>query len=187
MDGNREKEICGSRREENYQEYLRLKDSPDYTEVIFDEQSGGVSAVHKEHCFDKQVGPFGQKRGDYERHVIDVLRVYGHCVVLQPETNNRTVSEKHFDALLDYDSTEIKTIEGVGHWAVRTKLQDTIKQGADVVVLYFPKRQLYSESRVVEGWRMSNSLTDSNPDIKPIRRIFVVVEDLLAEIAKPPG
>ena len=34
-------------REENYLEYLRLLENDDYLEVTFDEESGGVSAVHK--------------------------------------------------------------------------------------------------------------------------------------------
>ena len=74
MAGNKNKEVGDSRREENYQEYLRLKDDPGYIDVSFDEESGGVSAIHKEHCFDKQVGPFGCKRGDYEKRVIALVR-----------------------------------------------------------------------------------------------------------------
>jgi hypothetical protein len=63
-----------SRREENYQEYLRLKQNPDYYDVTFDVQSGGVSAIHKDHCFDKTMGPFGIRRGKYETRTMDCCR-----------------------------------------------------------------------------------------------------------------
>ena len=45
--------------EENYDEYLRLLQNDDYLDVTRDEESGGVSAVHKLHKFDKQIGAFG--------------------------------------------------------------------------------------------------------------------------------
>ena len=44
------------RREENYNEFLRLRRNNDYIDVTIDEESGGVSAVHRFHKFDKQKG-----------------------------------------------------------------------------------------------------------------------------------
>ena len=49
--------ISDQEREENFQEYLRLSKDPNYYDVTFDEQSGGISAIHKDHRFDKQRGP----------------------------------------------------------------------------------------------------------------------------------
>ena len=46
---------------ENYQEYLRLVVDRNYLGVTFDECSGGMSAIHCEHMFDKQIGPFGYR------------------------------------------------------------------------------------------------------------------------------
>lgn len=46
------------RREENYNEYLRLLQDGDYVEVAFDEESGGMSAVHTQHKFSRQLGPW---------------------------------------------------------------------------------------------------------------------------------
>lgn len=37
----------------NAELYNRLKDNPDYMEVRFDNYTGGVSAIHREHNFDK--------------------------------------------------------------------------------------------------------------------------------------
>ncbi len=71
--------------EENYEEYLRLLQDGKYYEVVYDEESGGVSAIHQEHRFDKQPGPFGVRRGVYELMAIDALRKEGHVVVLESE------------------------------------------------------------------------------------------------------
>ena len=65
--------ISGEQREENFQEYLRLLKDPDYYDVYFDEQSGGVSAIHIEHQFDKSIGPFNIKRGLYELMSVNAL------------------------------------------------------------------------------------------------------------------
>lgn len=75
------------RREENYNEYLRLLQDGDYVEVAFDEESGGMSAVHTQHKFSRQLGPYGIRRGDYERIVMKVLRDHGHRIILASEKN----------------------------------------------------------------------------------------------------
>ena len=79
--------VSDQQREENFQEYLRLLNNPDYVDVTFDEQSGGVSAIHLDHKFDKQMGPFGRRRGDYEKEVTSILRTNGHRVLLGSEEN----------------------------------------------------------------------------------------------------
>lgn len=71
--------------EENYNEFLRLLQDDDYLEVTHDEESGGVSAIHILHKFDKQSGPYGVRRGDYEMKVVKVLRELGHRIVLEAE------------------------------------------------------------------------------------------------------
>lgn len=135
--------------EENYNEYLRLLQDDDYLEVTRDEESGGVSAVHKLHKFAKKKGPSGMRQGDYERTVLDVLRKRGHRVILGAETNHPGV--KSFDGFLDDDPMEIKAIEGLGIWAISTKLRYANKQRARRVVLYFPCRELFTEERILDG------------------------------------
>ena len=61
------------RREENYNEYLRLLQNDDYIDVTFDKESSGVSAVHKLHKFAKKQGACGMRHGDYELAALDVL------------------------------------------------------------------------------------------------------------------
>jgi hypothetical protein len=87
-------------REENFQEYLRLLQDPNYVEVTFDYESGGVSAIHREHKFDKQYGPFGYARGQYERDVVDLLRNRGYYIILLPE-ESMIPNKKSCDAIID--------------------------------------------------------------------------------------
>lgn len=139
-------------REENYKEYLRLLQDKDYLEVTYDEESGGMSAVHKLHKFSKKKGVDGLRQGDYELNVVDVLRKYGHRVILGAESN--TPGIKTFDGFLDDTPMEIKSVEGDGTWSISTKLRNADKQHAKCVVLYFPNEKLYSPLRISEGIRL---------------------------------
>ena len=41
--------------------------------------------LHRNHKFDKQIGPYGRRRGDYEKEVTSILRTNGHRVLLGSE------------------------------------------------------------------------------------------------------
>ena len=164
------------RREENYNEYLRLLQDDDFVEVMYDEQSGGVSAVHKQHKFAKKMGVYGIRQGDYERKVLEVLRDRGHRIVLGAEPNNPGI--KSFDGFLDDVPTEIKAIEGRGTWAVSTKLLQAEQQHARCVVLYFPEADLYSQLRISEGVRLFQSALNCDRQ-QDLQRIIVLVRDQL--------
>ncbi|MBQ6081533.1 MAG: hypothetical protein IJS70_09480 [Bacteroidales bacterium] len=163
-------------REENYNEYLRLLQNDDYLGVTYDEVSGGVSAVHKYHQFDKQKGAFGIRRGDYERIVVNVLRNEGHRIVLESEMSVQGI--KKCDGLLDDIPMEIKSIEGRGTWTISTKLLEAEKQHAKCVVLFFPKADLYSDFRVIEGLRLFFSCPKRENQLK-LSRLLVIVENRL--------
>lgn len=166
-------------REENYNEYLRLLQDDNYTDITYDEASGGVSAVHKRHKFDKQWGCYGMRRGDYERSVLDVMRKAGRRIVLESEL--ATQNRKKCDGALDDVPMEIKAIEGMGTWAISTKLGDADRQHAQCVVLFFPNMELYSAQRVHEGIRLYQS---SPNGIIPhgILTIIVIVRDRISAI-----
>lgn len=174
--------ISDQQREENYQEYLRLLKDPNYYDVIFDEQSGGVSAIHKDHQFDKSAGPFGYKRGFYEVESVRILMHHSHIIVLGPELSSGAKVYKSFDGYLDGIPAEIKAIESNGRWAIRTKIEKADKQGALIVILFFPKNEFFSESRVLQGWK--DCITSGhliNNDIQ----ILCIVGSRLIEMEKP--
>ena len=141
--------ISDLQREENYNEYLRLLQDDDYLDVTYDNESGGVSAVHRLHKFAKQKGVNGMRQGDYERTVLEVLRNYGSRILLGAESNMPGI--KSFDGFLNDAPMEIKTVEGRGIWAINTKLCQAEKQNAQCVVLFFPDSCLFSYERVVDG------------------------------------
>ncbi len=174
--------ISDQQREENYQEYQRLLKDPNYYDVSFDEQSGGVSAIHKDHQFDKNVGPFGYKRGLYEKESARVLMQNGNSIILGPELSSGTEVCKTFDGYLDGLPAEIKAIESSGRWAIRTKIEKADKQGALIVILFFPNNELFSETRVIQGWE--DCITSGqliNNDIQ----ILCIVGDRVIKMEKP--
>ena len=163
------------RREENYHEYLRLLQNDDYLDVTYDEQSGGVSAVHRLHKFDKKIGAYGIRRGDYELIVVDVLRKAGYRIILESE---RTIQKtKQCDGLLDDIPMEIKSVEGLGTWTIRTKLIAAMKQHAECIVLFFPEETLYSAFRIREGIRLF--LSNPGPEKQLDFDLLIIVKDRL--------
>ena len=152
-------------REENYNEYLRLLQDDDYLDVTYDIESGGVSAVHRLHKFDKQLGLYGLRRGEYERISVNILREYGYRITLESEISKQKI--RICDGYLDDVPMEIKAVEGDGIWTICTKLLQAEKQHAYSVVLFFPENELYSEERVIDG--LGKYL--ANPDIKSERTI----------------
>ena len=174
--------VSNQQREENFQEYLRLLHDPNYYEVIFDDDSGGVSAIHREHCFDKQIGPFGYRRGQYEVYVANILRRCGHSVLLESEYP-KGQRVKTCDALIDGSFSEIKTVESNGRWSIRTKVYSAIKKGAEVLVLYYPNSDLFSEEKILEGWFINTSQTQP----VSLKKIICVKEERVVEMLKPPG
>ena len=168
--------------EENFQEYLRLLNNPDYVDVTFDEQSGGVSAIHRNHRFDKQMGPDGMKRGNYEQKAVEAFRKAGHSIILLQESAE--VGKKQYDGLLDGVPCEIKSVEQMGRWTIRTKIGNAIKQRASIVVLFFPNANLFSPKWVEAGWKDFLDYTDSTECIPEIQ-LLCVVDDHIHIIEKP--
>ena len=177
--------ISDQQREENFQEYLRLREDPNYYDVTFDEKSGGVSAVHIEHMFDKQIGPFGYKRGQYESDSASILRNNGHTVILESEYPKGD-GVKICDATLDGLPAEIKAIEGGGRWAICSKLVQAIKQGADWVILRFPDKVEFSRERIEEGWSMYLRECAKRGNTPKTVGISAIVEHAEVTITKPP-
>ena len=163
-------------REENRQEFFRLLQDSDYNDVMFDEESGGVSAVHIKHKYAKQKGLNGWRQGDYELIVLNTLRKSGHRVILEAEPNHPGV--KSNDGFIDDEPMEIKSVEGMGEWAISTKLHEAERQNAHCVVLFFPKEELYSLFRINEGIRLYHS--SPNNKMTVVKIIVLVVDRIVS-------
>lgn len=159
------------------EEFKRLKADPNYSEVKYDKKSGGLSAVHREHNFDPVVGPFGIRRGEYERRAVDALRKSGHQVRLESERAADGI--KTPDGLLNGVTMDIKAVESTGRWTIKNKFAAACAQQARCVVLYFHDRAIYSEERIRNGWELY--LNDPARHAQPIEKIVCVVEDTIED------
>ena len=105
----------------------------------------------------------------------------GHGVLLGSEENPYYL--KNNDGLLNDLPMDIKTVESNGVWSISSKLREAEKQGAQVVVLYFPQTDLYSRSRVLDGI----SKYENNPQIQAIKSIkscLVIAGDQIVDYLK---
>lgn len=177
----RKRRFCGNRAL-----YRRLLLDKDYVDVRFDVLSGGVSAIHKYHRFDQQSGPYGIKRGEYEKLAVNTLRRKGHVVILGSEREKPGV--KMPDGTLDGLVMDIKAIESDGRWTIKKKMHAATKQGAKVLVLYFLNPVLYSRDRIESGWTSFSGDLDSQRYPQTLRRVVFVVGNKVEiwEIKKPP-
>ena len=178
MDGTK-MDLTDSQRQENYQEYILLSQNPFYTDVIFDYESGGVSAIHRDHRFDSAIGAFGLKVGEYEKIVVNNLRKRGHCIILESELAPNGV--KTPDGWLDGLVMDIKSTDGQGKWAIKDKFHSALKQGVECVILYFHSRTLYSYERILEGWEKFLKDSFSRKYQMRIEKVICVVEDEVIE------
>ena len=165
--------------EENFLEYLQLQQDPDYYDVLFDDHSGGVSAIHKKHRFNNKTGAFGIKQGEYEKRVVECFRKRGHIIRLESEM--APIGVKTPDGTLDGVTMDIKAIEGNGKWAVKDKFHDATKQGVECVILYFHKKELFSLERIEDGWNKFQNDYSSMKYTAAIKQVLCIVEDNLIE------
>lgn len=161
--------------ERNRALYRKLLFDADYLDVHIDIWSGGVSAVHKLHRFDQQKGPYGIKRGDYERVVVDILRRKGYTIILESERAAPGV--KTPDGTLNGFVMDIKAVESAGRWAIKDKLHKATKQDVEVLILYFPKKELFVWSRIATGWSRYVEDLDSKRYPKTIQQVVCVIEE----------
>ena len=171
--------LSDQQREDNFQEYLRLRQDPNYYDVTFDDKSGGVSAIHREHKFDSEIGAYGIKIGDYEKIVLRIMRNRGHLIILESEIAPKGI--KTPDGSLDGYIMDIKSVERNGKWAIKDKFHNAIKQGVECVILYFHVKDLYSEERMLDGWNRLLEDIDSQRYENKIQKVFCIVDGIVIE------
>ena len=112
----------------NVQEYERLKKDENYTDVEFNEQTGGLKAIHIDHQFDKI-------RGHYEKDAQNILFENGYKTILSSE---KGFESKHFEGYINGFKNEIKTILGNSPITIAKRINQSIEKGAEVCTIYFP-------------------------------------------------
>lgn len=128
---------------DNAEEYQRLKNDKNYTDVEFDWGTGGLKATHKDHNFDKDIGLFEIERGQYEKNTREALYEKGYSIILQKE-DLHLVGVKQPDGFLNGTLMDIKGVEGNPMWSIFR----ANGQRVETCVLYFHEPSLFSESDV---------------------------------------
>ena len=135
----------------NYKAYQRLKKDPDYLDVAFDKKTGGVKATHRLHNFDK-------KTGVYEKRVQDLLYKKGYKFTLDAEVSS--IPGKKVDGKINQFTHDISTIRDIGGNAVKRALNHSRKKKADVAILYFENKSLFTKERLEEGIKKYNGQSE---------------------------
>jgi hypothetical protein len=159
--------------EANRAEYERLQKDPNYIDVRFNEKTGGLLAVHREHSFDPTTGKFGIPRGDYERIASEVLYRYGKNIVLKSERLGKGI--KAPEGLLDGKLFDIKGIEGTGEKNIHNDLKKTSKKKAEVIVFYYHDKSLFVKRRLIDGYSLYLRTSKS----RRVSRVYYIVEGKL--------
>ncbi len=128
-DSKSEYEIA--RIEANRREYERLKADPNYKDVAFNPDNGGLKATHIGHNFDPV-------DGHWEKEVVDVGYNNGRCVILGNEYST-IIGERftegswdglQFEIATRKTATENNILRGLKHCAD--------KRTTEIAILYFP-------------------------------------------------
>ena len=134
----------------NKEIYRRLKEDKNYKHVKYNRASGGMSASHKEHNFDK-VG------GVYEITAMNVGRQHGHAVIFEKEGGNiigQRYTEGTWDGMLcEVAGKETGTVENIK----KGLLHCASKRTTEVAIIVLPNGG-YDESKITRAIRMYRGL-----------------------------
>ncbi|MBO5729025.1 MAG: hypothetical protein J6R43_04205 [Paludibacteraceae bacterium] len=143
----------------NAREYELYKKDKNYSVVKYDENNGGVLAIHNEHNFDTDIGRFGIQRGEYEKRSSEALYKSGHSIILKGEQGE--VGVKQPDGYLDGELMDIKGIEGNCLYAMNR----ANRQQVHTVVLYFHDAQEFNFDSVKSKWEYLPEWINNNQRI----------------------
>lgn len=161
-------ETIDRHKDEHRKEYERLKKNSDYTNVEYDEPTGGVKATHREHNFDKD-------KGIYEKKTRDIGYKNGYSVILESE-KGKGIGENYTEGCWNGYKFELASCEkttnnnnilkGLKHCASKSE--------TETAVLYFPNGG-YIESDVTRAIRRYYGLKTTLGDgFKDFVEIYVV-------------
>lgn len=169
---------------ENFILFKALIKNPDYYNVRYDKLSGGMSAIQKGHIFSKtKSSRYGFNCGKFEKYAIAALRRHGHSIVLISEKAAEGI--KTPDGFIDGVLMDIKAVEGIGKWAIKSKLHEATIQRVSCVVLYFHEESLFSLERINDGWLRFQRDDSSQRLPQTIEQIICIVKNKVIEYSIP--
>lgn len=114
----------------NAEQYKKLKQDNNYTDVKFNWTTGGLKATHKER--DLKIMKYSQ-----EDKIIDILFNLGNKIILTSERNTEQ-GKKLFDGTLNGKTMEITTRHNGDYKKVKDALNHCAKKKAQIAVINFP-------------------------------------------------
>jgi hypothetical protein len=163
--------------EANRKEYVRLTSDSRYVDVKFNEHTGGLLAIHKEHHFDPTIGKFGIPRGDYERIAAEALYKYGRRVILESEKCS-VLGKKTPEGLLDEVKFDVKGIEGTGKRNIIDKISLASRQNAAAIVLYYHDKDIFDEQRIISAFHGYLKLSKH----RSVKTVYYIVSGKLYKV-----
>ena len=152
--------------DEHHKEYVDLFKNPNYKDVKFDWDSGGMKATHNEHTFD-------QSTGWYETSVQDVGMKNGHAIVLEREIHT-IYKKKNTEGRWDGEPFEIAGKETATPNNIRDGLKHCAKKpNCKVAVLFFPKNN-FDLSKFYSGLNMYNGLRNDPHQWRRFHKIICI-------------
>lgn len=155
-----------SHSEHNRQQYESLKNNRDYTDVQYDEKSGGVRAMHVGHntkCNASEILKWDMTGADLENEAVELLFRSGHSVILCDESKKKDGKTlPALDIMLDGVMMDIRSItENKLHYGAAIKaennqlyrynLRDDVTQPADTICLYFHDAAMHAPEKISKG------------------------------------
>lgn len=132
--------------------YQSLLADTNYQNIRFNPQNGGLMATHIDHCFNIT-------NGQYEKEVQKIAFEEGHSVILTSEKGKQD-GQKYVDGLWDGMTFEVGTSLGVGKNNIKGILKHCQSKKAEVAVIYFPDKNLFSMERLIKGILQYDGQTD---------------------------
>ena len=123
--------------------YQSLLADTNYQNIRFNPQNGGLMATHIDHCFNIT-------NGQYEKEVQKIAFEEGHSVILTSEKGKQD-GQKYVDGLWDGMTFEVGTSLGVGKNNIKGILKHCQSKNAEIAVIYFPDKNLFSMERLIKG------------------------------------
>ena len=139
---------------DNAEEYKKLKNDKDYTDVKFDWGTGGLKATHKDHSFDKV-------KGTYEKDVQNAGYKKGCSVIFGSEKGGK-IGERFTEGLWDNCNFEIASCETITDNNILRGLKHCAsKRTTEIAVLHYPQGG-FSHETLEKALKRYNGLAKLN-------------------------
>lgn len=138
----------------NREIYERLTNDPDYTDVQFDEKTGGLKATHRHHNFDP-------KTGIYEKQAQNAGYRYGHSVIFGSEEGN-TLNMRYTEGLWDHKHFEIAAQDGTTSSNILRGLKHCASKRKTVYAVIVLKKENFNRELFQEALKRYDGLKNLN-------------------------